>query len=118
MSGFPAMRAKEFSGDLRVLSGSPKDNGTAWMAFGQAVREQVVYALELAGIGARLHLEEQVVSFDAAGKEFQFPTSLGFEVGQDFLPYVLFAVAVKQAMVGISTPCSLENSRMNRPAYR
>src|SRR6266436_1409261 len=50
----------------------------------------MVHPLKLAQIRACLDFEEQVVSFDASGKELQFPTSLRFEVGQDLFLDVLF----------------------------
>ena len=43
---------------------------------GQAIREQIVDALELVRLLDGLHLEAQVLALDTAGEEPQFPAGL------------------------------------------
>ena len=47
VGGFPAVRAQEFGGEFRFLPGGAEDDGAARASLGQAIREQVVDALQL-----------------------------------------------------------------------
>ena len=90
VGGFPAVRAQEFGGDLGFVPRGAEDDRAAGRALGQAIREQIVDALQLVRLRDGLHLE-------AAGsrarrrrqKNLKSRPVSCLEEGEDFLPHVL-----------------------------